>query len=216
MTTLSSTFSSARKASHRSAHYIAVTVSLPAYKLMRAALDQELHRIVRRTVTAAHTGSVSRAIITGVPGHQHSNIWTPKASFSCGSISGISARSLRRPYAAPSIARRTMTSTSTSTSASKPWDPAKFKYPEARREEHYDVYKSAKQGRDVRVLDAYRWLEEPPSKSKETEDFIKAQAELTQRYLAQDPNREALKEKLTENWNYARCESYKRTRCLIC
>lgn len=97
-----------------------------------------------------------------------------------------------------------MTSTSKPPS-SIPWDTSKFKYPEARREEHYDTFTSAKQG-EVKVLDAYRWLEEPPNKSKETEAFVEAQAELTQKYLAQDPNREALKEKLTENWNYARCE----------
>lgn len=99
-----------------------------------------------------------------------------------------------------------MTSTSTSP-PSIPWDTSKFKYPEARREEHYDTFRCTKQGEQVKVLDAYRWLEEPPSKSKETEAFVEAQAELTQKYLAQDPNREALKEKLTENWNYARCET---------
>lgn len=86
------------------------------------------------------------------------------------------------------------------------WDTSKFKYPEARREEHYDTYKSAKQGTDVKVLDAYRWLEQPLHKSVETKAFVEAQAELTQRYLAQDPNRDALEEKITENWNYARCK----------
>lgn len=87
-----------------------------------------------------------------------------------------------------------------------PWDSTKFPYPKARREEHYDTYKSNSKG-DVKVQDAYRWLEEPPNKSKETEQFVEAQAELTQKYLAQDSNREALREKLTENWNFPRCES---------
>jgi prolyl oligopeptidase len=93
-----------------------------------------------------------------------------------------------------------------SKSTSSPWDPSKFKYPKARREDCYDTYVSSKRGK-IKILDAYRWLEEPPDKSIETEHFIRAQDELTQRYLAQDPNRDAFKEKLTENWNYARCES---------
>lgn len=92
-----------------------------------------------------------------------------------------------------------------SKSTSSPWDPSKFKYPKARREDCYDTYVSSKRGK-IKVLDAYRWLEEPPDKSKETEGFIQAQAELTQRYLAQDPHRDAFKEKLIENSNYAKCE----------
>jgi hypothetical protein len=105
-----------------------------------------------------------------------------------------------------SIMTKPTTGSTSTTGTPFAWDPSKFPYPSARREEHYDTYNSAKQGKQVKVLDAYRWLEEPPNKSKETEAFVQAQAELTQKYLAQDPHREALKEKLTENWNYARCK----------
>lgn len=141
---------------------------------------------------------------------------SPNLRFKCSpstSLVAFPTRSFHRAVVLPAspgrfrpeylLRRSIMTSSSVS---SIPSDTSKFKYPEARREEHYDTYKSAKQGKDVKVLDAYRWLEQPPNKSKETEAFVQAQAELTQKYLAQNPHREAFKEKLTENWNYARCE----------
>lgn len=130
------------------------------------------------------------------------------ARLPCATISSALASTCNLALPSSNLRRTTRTRTiMTSSPASVPWEPSKFPYPKARREEHYDTYKSAKQGKDVKVLDAYRWLEEPPNKSKETEAFVEAQAELTQKYLAQDPHREALKEKLTENWNYARCQS---------
>lgn len=167
---------------------------------MRVAFEYRLKRVAFQRGTASSFGR-SRTLAATPPAYLHPNPWS-----TVNSSPGASGPSSLRTS---SIARRRliMTSASSSTSASPPWDPVKFKYPKARREEHYDFYKSAKQGKEVEVLDAYRWLEEPPSKSKETEDFLQAQADLTQRYLAQDPNREALKEKLTENWNYARCAS---------
>lgn len=77
-------------------------------------------------------------------------------------------------------------------------------YPSARRDEVYDTFKSAAKGQ-VKVHDPYRWLHEPPSKSSDTKAFVEAQEKLTRDFLEQDPNRAALREKLTENWNYARC-----------
>ena len=80
-----------------------------------------------------------------------------------------------------------------------------LKYPAARRDDSVvDVYKSAKQG-EVKVHEPYRWLEEPPSKSQETKTFVEAQEKLTREFLEQDKNRDKLRAKLTENWNYARC-----------
>lgn len=94
---------------------------------------------------------------------------------------------------------------STMTSPFK-WDPKANPYPQARREEHYDTYKSEKHG-EVKVHDPYRWLEIPPSESAETKKFVQEQADLTERYLSNDPNRDSFAADLKENWNYARCAS---------
>ncbi len=50
------------------------------------------------------------------------------------------------------------------------------------------------------VVDNYRWLED--DKSKETEDWVKAQNEVTFNYLGKIPYRKILKNRLTELWNY--------------
>jgi prolyl oligopeptidase len=48
------------------------------------------------------------------------------------------------------------------------WDPSATPYPKAKRLDHVDVYKSQNRG-EVKIEDPYRWLEVPPSESKETE-----------------------------------------------
>lgn len=53
---------------------------------------------------------------------------------------------------------------------------------------------------DVEVKDPYRWLED--DRSKETEDWVKAQNNTTQSYLSQIPFRNKIKERLSELWNY--------------
>ncbi|WP_299333070.1 prolyl oligopeptidase family serine peptidase [uncultured Psychroserpens sp.] len=50
------------------------------------------------------------------------------------------------------------------------------------------------------VKDPYRWLED--DRSKETEDWVKTQNEVTYGYLDNIPYREQLKERLTKLWNY--------------
>ncbi|MCH3883838.1 prolyl oligopeptidase family serine peptidase [Tenacibaculum aquimarinum] len=50
------------------------------------------------------------------------------------------------------------------------------------------------------VTDNYRWLED--DRSKETEDWVKAENEVTFDYLSKIPYREQLKDRLSELWNY--------------
>lgn len=53
---------------------------------------------------------------------------------------------------------------------------------------------------DTEVTDNYRWLED--DRSKETEDWVKAENEVTFNYLDKVPYREQLKDRLSELWNY--------------
>ena len=50
------------------------------------------------------------------------------------------------------------------------------------------------------VTDNYRWLED--DRSTETEDWVKAENEVTFNYLSKIPYREQLKDRLTQLWNY--------------
>ncbi|HET8803075.1 MAG TPA: S9 family peptidase, partial [Aequorivita sp.] len=52
----------------------------------------------------------------------------------------------------------------------------------------------------VDVKDPYRWLED--DRSKETAEWVKAQNEVTFDYLNKIPFREALKNRLSDLWNY--------------
>ncbi|MFR9514525.1 MAG: S9 family peptidase, partial [Rikenellaceae bacterium] len=52
------------------------------------------------------------------------------------------------------------------------------------------------------VADPYRWLEDDASEA--TAEWVKAQNEVTFDYLSQIPYRDAIKERLTELWNYAK------------
>ena len=51
-----------------------------------------------------------------------------------------------------------------------------------------------------RVADPYRWLED--LNSGETAAWVKAENAVTMGYLAQLPNREAIRKRITELWNY--------------
>lgn len=53
---------------------------------------------------------------------------------------------------------------------------------------------------DTEVTDNYRWLED--DRSKETEDWVKAENEVTFNYLDKIPYRSQLKDRLSELWNY--------------
>ena len=71
----------------------------------------------------------------------------------------------------------------------------KINYPTTKKVEQTDEYHG------VKVADPYRWLEEY---SDETKAWIEAQNKVTFSYLNQIPEREALKKRLTELWNYER------------
>ncbi|MFY0628832.1 MAG: S9 family peptidase [Flavobacteriaceae bacterium] len=53
---------------------------------------------------------------------------------------------------------------------------------------------------DTEVTDNYRWLED--DRSKETEDWVKTENQVTFNYLEKVPYREQLKDRLSELWNY--------------
>lgn len=69
-----------------------------------------------------------------------------------------------------------------------------FYYPEARKGNQVDVYHG------IEVPDPYRWLEDPDS--EETRAWIEAQNELTFGYLESIPQRNEIKNRITELWNY--------------
>ena len=79
---------------------------------------------------------------------------------------------------------------STAAAQSKP------EYPKPRRGNQVDEYHGTK------VADPYRWMED--TESTETRAWIDAENKLTNTYLSTIPQREKLKNRLTEIWNYER------------
>src|SRR5580765_2227944 len=73
---------------------------------------------------------------------------------------------------------------------------AKFDYPKPRRGDQVDDFHGTK------VADPYRWMEQ--TDSDETKAWIAAENKLTNSYLSTIPQREAIKNRLTELWNYER------------
>ena len=73
---------------------------------------------------------------------------------------------------------------------------AKLTYPAALRTDHVDDYHGEK------VADPYRWLEDVDS--GETKAWVEAENKLTFGYLEQIPQRAAIKERLTQLWNFER------------
>ena len=67
-------------------------------------------------------------------------------------------------------------------------------YPETPREGVVDNYHG------VDIADPYRWLED--DMSERTAEWVKAQNEVTFGYLNSLPQRDAIRERLTELWNY--------------
>jgi len=69
-------------------------------------------------------------------------------------------------------------------------------YPVAQKVDQTDDYFG------TAVADPYRWLED--ANSAETKAWVDAENKVTQAYLAQIPQREAIRQRLTQLWNYER------------
>jgi prolyl oligopeptidase len=69
-------------------------------------------------------------------------------------------------------------------------------YPESARVDQVDDYHG------VKVADPYRWLEDLDS--EQTRAWVAAQNRVTSAYLAAIPERQAIRKRLTELWNYER------------
>ena len=69
-------------------------------------------------------------------------------------------------------------------------------YPVARKVDQVDEYHG------VKVADPYRWLED--DNSEETKAWVEAENKVTFAYLDAIPEREKIKERLTQLWNYER------------
>lgn len=74
-------------------------------------------------------------------------------------------------------------------------------YPPSRRVDQVDRYHGSE------VADPYRWLEADIRQSKEVAAWVRAQNEVTAKYVGVQPNREAIRKRLKELWNYERYSS---------
>ncbi len=72
-------------------------------------------------------------------------------------------------------------------------------YPETAKQPVVETYF------ETEVVDNYRWLED--DRSKETENWVTAQNEVTFNYLDKIPYRDQLKDRLSELWNYEKVGS---------
>ncbi len=73
---------------------------------------------------------------------------------------------------------------------------AKMNYPATRKVEHSDTYHG------TAVPDPYRWLEDDVRTAPEVASWVRAENEVTDKYLESIPQRGAIKARLTELWNY--------------
>jgi prolyl oligopeptidase len=78
---------------------------------------------------------------------------------------------------------------------------AAIRYPETRRVEHTDDYFG------VKVPDPYRWLEADIRSSPEVARWVAAENRVTFRYLESIPERDKIRRRITELWNFAHYSS---------
>ncbi len=78
-----------------------------------------------------------------------------------------------------------------------------FDYPKTETVDQVDTYKST-DGKEVKVADPYRWLEEDVRESDRVAAWVAEQQTLTTSYLNRLSEREAFQERLTELWDYER------------
>ncbi len=75
-------------------------------------------------------------------------------------------------------------------------------YPETRRSDHTDVYHGMK------VADPYRWLEDDVRESDEVKAWVEAQNKTTFGYLETLPQREAIRKRIEQLWDYEKVGVY--------
>jgi prolyl oligopeptidase len=73
---------------------------------------------------------------------------------------------------------------------------ATLKYPDTKRGDQVDDYHGTK------VADPYRWLEDDVRESKAVADWVAAENKVTFAYLNGIPERDTIKKRVTELWNY--------------
>ena len=73
-----------------------------------------------------------------------------------------------------------------------------LKYPKTKRVDQVDDYHGTK------VPDPYRWLEADDRESKEVAAWVEAENKVTNAYLDAIPERDGIKKRLTELWNFER------------
>ena len=86
------------------------------------------------------------------------------------------------------------------TLAASAGDPP-LKYPQTKRVEHVDDYHG------IKVADPYRWLEGDVRDEKTVADWVKSQNDVTFGYLKNIPERDAIKKRITDLWNYEKISS---------
>lgn len=118
------------------------------------------------------------------------------------SLSRTLPSSIRQPSATALLRRSLVTTSIRRMPSPTPWTPGQ--YPKARISDHVDVYKSKKSG-SVSVSDPYEWLEHD---TPEREAWINAQADFTEEYLKQNPDRKILEDEIRKNTDYAKVKTY--------
>src|SRR5579871_916113 len=71
-----------------------------------------------------------------------------------------------------------------------------LQYPATKRIDHVDIYHG------TNVPDPYRWLEEDVRESDEVAGWVEAENKVTFAYLKSIAERELIKKRITELWNY--------------
>src|SRR6476620_2558073 len=75
-------------------------------------------------------------------------------------------------------------------------EPKKLKYPDTKKVDVVEDYHGTK------VADPYRWLEDDVRKSKDVAAWVEAENKVTFGYLESIPEREAIKKRITDIYNY--------------
>ena len=97
------------------------------------------------------------------------------------------------PVLRPCLAAVVLLSSTLTTAA----EDRRIEYPPTARGDQVDVYHG------VKVADPYRWLEDDVRNSPEVAEWVAAENKVTDAYLAAIPERERIRRRLTELWNFA-------------